>query len=120
MDARPTQASASIGAVLHVHAPYGVLASRAFPDGVPLQGWELQKAFPGVRDPELPLVVPVFANDQDIGRLAGRVEASRACSPVPGYLITGHGCYAWGGTLDDALRHLEAFEALFHLTWLNR
>jgi methylthioribulose-1-phosphate dehydratase len=31
-----------------------------------------------------------------------------------GYLIDGHGLYAWGRTMAEARRHLEAFEFLFH------
>ncbi|MDU1661274.1 MAG: class II aldolase/adducin family protein, partial [Stenotrophomonas maltophilia] len=31
-----------------------------------------------------------------------------------GYLIDGHGLYAWGRDMAEARRHLEAFEFLFH------
>ncbi len=31
----------------------------------------------------------------------------------PGFLIAGHGLYAWGATMTDALRHTEAFDFLF-------
>ncbi|MDH5613825.1 MAG: class II aldolase/adducin family protein, partial [Gammaproteobacteria bacterium] len=30
-----------------------------------------------------------------------------------GYLIRGHGFYTWGNNMEDALRHVEAFEFLF-------
>jgi methylthioribulose-1-phosphate dehydratase len=30
-----------------------------------------------------------------------------------GYLIDGHGLYAWGRDMAEARRHLEAFEFLF-------
>ena len=36
---------------------------------------------------------------------------------VHGYLIAGHGLYTWGRTVDDALRHVEAFEFLFECEW---
>ena len=58
--------------------------------------------------------IPVFHNDQDIKRLAHKVDACLgAHEPVPGYLIRGHGFYTWGESLEDALRHVEAFEFLF-------
>ena len=58
--------------------------------------------------------MPNFANDQDIGRLAQEVAAyMEKHQPVYGYLIGGHGFYTWGDTVDDALRHVEAFEFLF-------
>jgi len=53
-------------------------------------------------------------------RLAAAVDAARAGFRVPGYLISGHGLYVWGADMDAAHRHLEAFEHLFHLTWLSR
>ena len=34
--------------------------------------------------------------------------------PLWGYLIDGHGLYAWGRNMAEARRHLEAFEFLFH------
>jgi methylthioribulose-1-phosphate dehydratase len=29
-----------------------------------------------------------------------------------GFLIDGHGLYAWGASIGDAMRHLEAFDFL--------
>ena len=58
--------------------------------------------------------MPVFDNDQDIARLAEKVDARLAnLQDVPGYLIRGHGFYTWGNSMEDALRHVEAFEFLF-------
>jgi methylthioribulose-1-phosphate dehydratase len=58
--------------------------------------------------------MPVFDNDQDIARLAQKVDAClQDLDELPGYLIRGHGFYTWGDSLQDALRHVEAFEFLF-------
>jgi methylthioribulose-1-phosphate dehydratase len=38
------------------------------------------------------------------------VEALFDAGPLSGYLIAGHGLYAWGRDLAEARRHLEAFE----------
>ncbi len=112
----------AIGAVFHVHSPNAALFSRlhAGRASFRLQGWELQKAFAGVASHETAIDVPIFANDQDTKALAkriGQVLSEPAVSGMrsPGYLLAGHGLYAWGATPADAERHLEAFDALFAL-----
>jgi methylthioribulose-1-phosphate dehydratase len=100
--------------VLHPHSVNATLLSRLHSRHVLLQDYELLKAFPGVDTHACEVVVPNFANDQDIGRLAEEVAAyMESNAPVYGYLIAGHGFYTWGETVDDALRHVEAFEFLF-------
>lgn len=104
----------SLGSVLHTHSRASTLLSRLSPGGVVLEGYEVLKALPGVETHETRLEVPVFPNDQDIPRLAARVEAYMREHPgLPGYLIEGHGLYTWGRTVSDARRHVEAFEFLF-------
>ena len=81
-----------------------------------LEGWELQKALSGIRSHETAVDVPVFANDQDTARLAA-AATRRFAEPgnsrlAPGYLIAGHGLYAWGTSLEEAWRHTEALETL--------
>jgi methylthioribulose-1-phosphate dehydratase len=103
-----------VRAVLHPHSVNATLLSRLHSQHLVLQGYELLKAFPGVDTHACEVVVPNFANDQDIARLAGEVAAyMESNAPVYGYLIAGHGFYTWGESVDDALRHVEAFEFLF-------
>lgn len=103
-----------VQAVLHPHSVNATLLSRLDSRHVSLKDYELLKAFPGVDTHACEVVVPNFANDQDIGRLAGEVAAyMETNAPVHGYLIGGHGFYTWGESMDDALRHVEAFEFLF-------
>jgi len=105
---------ADAGAVLHPHSVNATVLSRGAGGEIVLQDYELLKAFPGIDTHEYTVRVPVFANDQDVARLAGRVDAwMDAHGAVPGYLIAGHGFYTWGLTVGDALRHVEAFEFLF-------
>ena len=40
------------------------------------------------------------------------MEAKLDAGPLWGYLIDGHGLYAWGRDMAEARRHLEAFEFL--------
>ena len=103
-----------VGAVLHTHSVNATVLSRLAGESLPLNDLELLKAFRGIETHELTLRLPVFANDQDMVRLAGRVASCLQTEPsLPGYLIAGHGLYSWGASMDEAARHLEAFEFLF-------
>jgi methylthioribulose-1-phosphate dehydratase len=105
-----------VGAVLHTHSVKATVLSRLCSAGKPLmlEGYELQKAFTGIDTHESALTVPVFDNTQDIDALADQTAAwFRQHPDQPGYLIRGHGLYTWGRTMEDCLRHVEAFEFLF-------
>jgi methylthioribulose-1-phosphate dehydratase len=110
----------SVNAVLHVHSRSATLISRRIGHGgaddaaVRLRGYELLKAFATIRTHATEIAVPIFANDQDVEALAERVAARLpSFGPTPGFLIEGHGLYAWGRTMAEAHRHLEAFDFLF-------
>ena len=105
-----------IGCVLHTHSPVQTIASRLFAGAgrVRLEGYELLKAFHGNSTHEMAVDVPVFANTQDMDVLSAQVDALLDTQPLWGYLIDGHGLYAWGRTMAEARRHMEAFEFLLH------
>lgn len=105
------------GAVLHVHSLAATLASQLHEasGAIVLAGYEMLKALDGVGTHETSVTVPVFGNDQDMRALDRRVAARLAPPTEPGavgYLIAGHGMYAWGRTMADAQRHVEAFDFL--------
>lgn len=103
-----------IRCVLHPHSINAMLAARLHPDGLVLENYELLKALDGIDTHESRVIVPVFANDQNIERLAGEVDRRLArTGPAHAYLIDGHGLYTWGRSVADALRHLEALDYLF-------
>lgn len=108
------------GAIAHVHALPSVLASLILAeDGhVRLSGLEMLKAFHGVTTHETHVDVPVYENNQDMDALAARVEKDirRSKSAIWGFLLKGHGLYAWGRSTPEALRHLDAFDYLFALS----
>jgi methylthioribulose-1-phosphate dehydratase len=109
------QLDPAINAVLHVHSPAATVASRrhAAAGEVVFRNYELQKALAGIHSHETEVRIPVVANDQDIERLAERIQPHLDRSPRPwGYLIEGHGIYAWGGSVAEAARHLEALDFL--------
>lgn len=109
-----------IGAVLHCHSAAATTLTRAQPDvtDLLLRDYELLKAFPDVATHATAVVIPVFDNTQDIDTLALAVERRLALQATgPAYLIRGHGVYAWGATIDDCLRHLEALDFMLQCEW---
>lgn len=104
----------AIGAIFHVHTVASTVLSRMCTDGgaVRTDGFEMHKAI-GSTTHESFVEIPVFANDQDTAALAAAVEARLGRdAAVPGFLLAGHGLYAWGATAADARRHVEGLEFL--------
>ncbi len=98
------------GAVLHVHTTANTVLSRRF-EQISLSNYELLKVLPGAPDPQSEVIIPVFANDQDIARLSATVDAHMVKLPAtPAYLIAGHGLYAWGRDVAEARHRVEAIE----------
>lgn len=105
-----------VGCVLHTHSPVQTIASRLYaPQGhIRVEGYELLKAFAGNSTHEMAIDIPVFANTQDMNVLSAQVDDLLDRQPLWGYLIDGHGLYAWGRDMAEARRHMEAFEFLLH------
>ena len=110
---------ADVGAVLHTHSVTTTVLSRAVGDSIELHGYEMQKAFSGVDTHESRVTVRVFENEQDMPSLADKVRGAWRAGQIaaPGFVIRGHGLYAWGRDGLEAERHLEAFEFLFACRW---
>jgi methylthioribulose-1-phosphate dehydratase len=110
-----------VGSVLHVHSVANTVLSRQH-DSIRLSGYELLKILPGITEPSVTVEIPVFGNDQDIAQLARQVDARmREPTPIPAYLIAGHGLYVWGRTVREARYRLEALEFMFECElWSNR
>jgi len=105
---------AEIGCVLHTHSKVQTIASRLYSGSghVPIEGYELLKAFAGNDTHETRIDVPVLSNTQDMRTLAAQVDALLDRQCMWGYLIDGHGLYTWGRDMGEARRHLDAFEFL--------
>lgn len=100
-------------AVLHVHSPASTVMSRRHAsDGrLWLKNYELLKALRGVDTHAEGLQLPIVANDQDMARLAAAIQPwLEKPERAPAYLIAGHGIYAWGVSVAEAARHLEALD----------
>jgi methylthioribulose-1-phosphate dehydratase len=104
-----------VQAILHVHSVVAVALSRSCSNAMflPLQGYEMLKAFPGIATHEARVDIPIFDNSQDTPALSRTIAARLAGGPPPpAYLIRGHGMNAWGRSLGEAERVVEAMEHL--------
>jgi len=101
-----------VGAVLHTHSPTQTVAGLLFAEQgrVRLTGYELFKALRGHTTHEKSFDLPVVPNSQDMDELSASVDAALTEPDTWGYLIAGHGLYAWGRDITEARRHLDAFE----------
>ena len=105
-----------VGCVLHTHSLVQTLASRLYAGAghVRFEDYELIKAFRGQETHDTEMDVPVLANNQCMSTLAAQVDVLLDRGTLWGYLIEGHGLYAWGHDMAEARRHLEAFEFLLN------
>lgn len=109
-------------AVLHTHSVAATVLSRAAAGEVAFSGLEMQKSIAGINSHDCTVALPVFENSQDMAALAAQVEGRAAAGDlrVPGFLVRGHGLYAWGNSLAQAARHVEGFEFLLSTTLHER
>jgi methylthioribulose-1-phosphate dehydratase len=105
-------------AILHVHSVWNTLIGSRFMSAgqFRLTGFELLKALEGVTSHEHRDVVPVLANSQNYDELSAHLTDALKLNPgAHGVLLSGHGLYTWGRSVEDARRHLEALEFLFEV-----
>jgi methylthioribulose-1-phosphate dehydratase len=103
------------GAVLHTHSIWSTLLSdrHAATGGLVIEGYEMLKGLEGVKTHEHQEWIPVLENDQDMPRLAGRLQDVLSRNPnCHAFLLRRHGMYTWGDSLAQAVRHVEIVEFL--------
>lgn len=107
--------SPAVGAILHTHSVWSTIVSgrNASKGHLEIEGYEMLKAFNGVTTHDHSMKVKIFPNTQDIRSLAANIAIIPDIHP--GFLIEKHGLYATGANIDEAQRHIEAFEFLFEI-----
>lgn len=101
--------------IAHTHSVSATMISRALAEEgrLTMTGFEIAKALSGVDSHEATVHLPIFANDQNIRRLADHIDVTIGGDPtIHGYLLVGHGLYTWGRDVTETRRHLEALEFL--------
>ena len=105
-------------AVLHTHSIWSTLLSdrHAAAGGLIIEGYEMLKGLEGVTTHEHQEWIPILDNDQDMSRLAGRLQDVLSGNPgCHAFLLRRHGMYTWGDSLAEAVRHVEIVEFLLEV-----
>jgi methylthioribulose-1-phosphate dehydratase len=108
------------GCVLHTHSVANTtLSHRHLALGeMVFHNLEIQKGIAGQTSHHDELRLPIFPNTQHIPTLVGQLyEHWELKAHVPGFLIAGHGLYAWGATIAEAKRHIETWEFLMQCSY---
>lgn len=103
------------GAVLHTHSVWSTtLSDLHYADGgLSIEGYEMLKGLAGVKTHQHREWLPIIENSQDMLALSDTVAQMLKRNPgAHGFLLRGHGLYAWGHDLGEAKRHIEIFEFL--------
>lgn len=106
------------GAVLHTHSVWSTILSAQHlgNGGLAIEGYEMLKGLEGVPTHQHREWVPILENDQDMPRLAGRLRDTLTANPAAhAVLLSGHGLYTWGRSVNEAERHVEILEFLFEV-----
>jgi methylthioribulose-1-phosphate dehydratase len=109
------------GCILHTHSLYGTFFSNhlASKKEISWESWEIQKGIKGNLTHEGRLTLPIVSNSQDMKDITSAIKPHLSKTSF-GFLIAGHGLYAWGENLFEAKRHIETFEFLLELKHLEK
>lgn len=105
-------------AILHTHSVPATLLSEHFSarGSLTFRGYEMLKGLSGITTHESSRELPIWPNTQDIPDLAARLRPRlKNEDNCPGFLLAGHGLYAWGADLETAWRHLDVIEFLLEV-----
>ena len=105
-------------AVFHTHSIWSTILSRqyAHEGGFEIRGYEMLKGLNNVNTHDHSEWFPVMENSQDMVGLAAHVRKLLANNPdIHCFLLSGHGLYTWGLTIEEARRHVEAIEFLLEV-----
>ena len=103
-----------VNAILHTHSVPCTVLTRFHETAKEfnLEGYEMQKIY-GTGTHDTVTRLPVYHNTQDMEDLSARVKRDFMKQPdAPAFLIRGHGLYAWGKDMDEALYVTEATEMM--------
>lgn len=111
-------AFSQVNCVLHTHSTYATVLGRYFEElgQISFLNYEMLKAFPGINTHSIKKSIPIYKNSQKmedvIKPFFEDIEAHNFAHNIPAYIISGHGMYTWGISIEEAKRHVEATEFL--------
>jgi methylthioribulose-1-phosphate dehydratase len=105
-------------AVLHTHSVWSTTLSALLINDseIAISGYEMLKGLAGVHTHKHQESLPILDNSQNMDELARELEELLHWRPdAHGFLLRGHGLYTWGGSVDEARRHVEILEFLLEV-----
>jgi methylthioribulose-1-phosphate dehydratase len=104
-----------VNCVLHSHSVLSTTLSfaQAKNKQIIFEGLEILKGLEGNDTHEMQEILPIVPNSQNIPDIMNDLKPYLSGKPIHGFLISGHGLYAWGKDIPTAKRHIETFEFLF-------
>ena len=106
----------NVNSVIHTHSVYSSLVSLN--EKVEFKDNEIMKAFDGIKEPAYPIEIPVFPNMQQKAELL-KLIAINSNKIKFGYLLKGHGLFAFASSLEKVQIYTETFEFLFKFEFLK-
>ena len=104
-----------VNCVLHTHTICNTVLSHVLKSQghIRLEGFEVLKGLEGISTHESVVDLPIFENAQNIPELSQKIlQFWKNNEGMQGFLLAGHGLYAWGKDIPSAKRHIEVFEFL--------
>ena len=108
----------SCRAVFHIHSPWSTVLSKIHEKngGLWIEGYEMLKALDGIKTHEHREWLPILQTSQDMDALSQELKEVLRNSPrAHGFMLSGHGLYAWGKSTQEAKRHVEGLEFLLEV-----
>ena len=110
-------------AVLHTHSVWSTTLSALMINDseIAISGYEMLKGLAGVHTHKHQESLAILDNSQNMDELARELEELLHWRPdAHGFLLRGHGLYTWGGSVDEARRHVEILEFLLEVMGRTR
>ncbi|MDS0257625.1 methylthioribulose 1-phosphate dehydratase [Thermoplasmatales archaeon AK] len=102
-------------AVIHTHSVQSTVLSMRHADigRIEISGLEMLKGLENVPSHEHREIIPIIRNSQDMALISRNVSKMLEENPsIHGFLLSGHGLYTWGSSIEAAGRHVEVMEFL--------
>ncbi len=114
----------SVGAkfIFHTHSIWSTILSQKYLDegGFYMKNLEMLKALSGVSSHEHREWVPILENSQDMKLLSENVKTIlKGSNNIHCFLLSGHGMYTWGNSVDATRRNVEALEFLMEVSGMS-
>ncbi len=113
----------SINCVLHTHSVLGTVLSKHFERDrwMCIDGFEVLKGIEGNTTHQFEEILPIVPNSQEMRDIIWELKPHLdTLKKAKGFLIAGHGLYAFGKDIAQAKRHIETYEFLFECLYAMR